>query len=172
MEKKVRTSDYNEMVGYVGVDSGQVMIVDPCYLKEWNDNDFNYRTGIRNKKTGRIICCWDEVEGLGKINWATSLPEFDGKDMNKLAEDKENWEKFDEYPDAGDFSYSGVCGITCGEENAGEIAIGGSSCVASSTYLGDGSYPVYAVKDKYGRIKRLIIDFYGGDEYDDDETHD
>ncbi len=172
MEKKVRTSDYTEMVGYVGVDSGQVMIVDPCYLKEWNDNDFNYRTGIRNKKTGRIICCWDEVEGLGKINWATSLPEFDGKDMNALAEDKENWEKFDEYPDAGDFSYSGVCGITCGEENAGEIAIGGSSCVASSTYLGDGSYPVYAVKDKYGRIKRLIIDFYGGDEYDDDETHD
>jgi hypothetical protein len=171
MEKKVRTSDYTEMVGYVGVDSGQVMIVDPCYLKEWNDNDFNYRTGIRNKKTGRIICCWDEVEGLGKINWATSLPEFDGKDMNKLAEDKENWEKFDEYPDAGDFSYSGVCGITCGEENAGEIAIGGSSCVASSTYLGDGSYPVYAVKDKYGRIKRLIIDFYGGDEYDDDETN-
>lgn len=171
MEKKVRTSDYTEMVGYVGVDSGQVMIVDPCYLKEWNDNDFNYRTGIRNKKTGRIICCWEEVEGLGKINWATSLPEFDGKDMNKLAEDKENWEKFDEYPDAGDFSYSGVCGITCGEENAGEIAIGGSSCVASSTYLGDGSYPVYAVKDKYGRIKRLIIDFYGGDEYDDDETN-
>ena len=149
----------NELIGYVGVDSGQVMIVDPCYLGDWKDNEFNYRTGIRNKITGREICCWDEIEGVGKINWATPLLEFDGKDMNALAEDKENWEKFDEYPDAGAFSYSGVCGITA-EEGAGEIRIGGSSCVASSTYLGDGSYPVYAEKDKYGRIKRLIIDFY------------
>jgi hypothetical protein len=168
MEKKVRTSDYTEMVGYVGVDSGQVMIVDPCYLGEWKDNEFSYRTGIRNKKTGREISCWEQVDGVGKINWSTPLPEFDGKDMNKLSEDTETWEKFSEYPDAGDFSYSGVCGITCGEENAGEIAIGGSSCVASSTYLGDGSYPVYAVKDKYGNIKKLIIDFYG--EEDDEEN--
>lgn len=159
-----------ELIGYVGVDSGQVMIVDPCYLNQWNDNDFNYRTGIRNKKTGREIACWDVVEGLGKINWATPLPEFDGKDMNALAEDKETWEKFDEYPDAGDFSYSGVCGITADDEGAGEIAIGGSSCVASQTYMGDGSYPVYAEKDENGRIKRLIIDFYGvEDDEDDDE---
>jgi hypothetical protein len=156
-----------ELIGYVGVDSGQVMIVDPCYLGNWKDNEFNYRTGIRNKKTGRVIALWDEVEGLGKINWATPLPEFDGKNMNALAEDKENWEKFDVYPDAGDFSYSGVCGITASEESVGEIAIGGSSCVASSTYMGDGSYPVYAVKDEYGRVKKLIIDFYGEEEEED-----
>ena len=157
-----------ELIGYVGVDSGQVMIVDPCYLGDWKDNDFNYRTGIRNKKTGREIACWDEVEGLGKINWATPLPEFDGKDMNALAEDKENWVKFDEYPDKGQFNYSGVCGVTADDEGAGEIAIGGSSCVASQTYMGDGSYPVYAEKDKYGRIKKLVIDFYG-EEDDEDE---
>lgn len=153
-----------ELIGFVGVDSGQVMIVDPCYLSQWKDTEFNYRTGLRNKKTGREICCWDELEGIGKINWSTPLPEFNGKDMNALAEDKENWIKFDEYPDAGEFNYSGVCGITCGEDSAGEIAIGGSSCVASSTYVGDGSYPVYAEKDKCGRIKRLIIDFYEDEE--------
>lgn len=27
-------------IGEVWVDSGQVMIVDPCYLKDWVDNDF------------------------------------------------------------------------------------------------------------------------------------
>lgn len=156
-----------ELIGYVGVDSGQVMIVDPCYLGEWEDNDFNYKTGIRNKKTGRIICCWDVVEGVGAIKWDTSLPEFNGKDMNTLAQDKDTWEKYSEYPDAGAFSYSGVCGVTADEEGAGEIRIGGSSCVASSTYLGDGSYPVYAEKDKYGRIKRLIIDFYGEEDDED-----
>ena len=165
MKKNKENSEYTEMVGYVGVDSGQVMIVDPCYLGEWKDNDFSYTTGIRNKKTGKLICCWEEIKGLGKINWATPLPEYDGKCMNDLAEDKENWEKYEDYPDAGDFSYSGVCGITCGEENAGEIAIGGSSCVASSTYIGDGSYPVYTVKDDSGRVKRLIIDFYGEIDY-------
>lgn len=158
-----------ELIGYVGVDSGQVMIVDPCYLNEWKDNEFNYRTGIRNKKTGREICCWEEVEGLGKINWATPLPEFDNKDMNTLSENKEEWEKFDEYPDAGQFNYSGVCGITCGDEGAGEIAIGGSSCVASQSGWGDGSYPVYATRTEDGRIASLTIQFISDDEDEDDD---
>lgn len=30
-----------KMVGEVWVDSGQVMIVDPCYLDSWGGNDFN-----------------------------------------------------------------------------------------------------------------------------------
>jgi len=28
-----------ELVGHVGVDSGQVMVGDPCYLKQWKDVD-------------------------------------------------------------------------------------------------------------------------------------
>lgn len=160
-----------ELIGYVGVDSGQVMIVDPCYLGRWKDNEFNYRTGIRNKTTGREICCWEEIEGVGKINWATPLPEFEGKNMNTLAEDVENWEKFEEYPDAGDFSYSGVAGITCGEESAGEIAIGGTSCVASTSGYGDGEYPVYLKRTKNGRIKEMTIVFIS-DEDDEDADED
>jgi hypothetical protein len=35
--------------------------------------------------------------------------------------------------------------------------------------MGDGCYPVYAIKDKNGRVKKLIIDFYGEDEEDDDD---
>ena len=159
-----------ELVGYVGVDSGQVMIVDPCYLGQWEDNEFDFQTGLFNKKTGVKIYCWQEVEGVGKITWATPLPDYDFKSMNELALDKENWEKYSIYPDKGKFNYSGVSAVTC-EEGAGEISIGGSSCVASSTYIGDGSYPVYAEKDKYGNIKRLIIDFYGEEE-DEDENED
>jgi len=156
MEKEIEV-----LVGYVGVDSGQVMIVDPCYLREWKDNEFNPRNGIRNKKTGEEITCWDEVKGVGKINWGTPLPKYDDKCMNDLAKDEKHWEKFNEYPNAGKFSYEGVCGVTCDEEGHGEIAIGGSSAVASQTYMGDGSFPVYAVKDKNGNVKRLIIDFCG-----------
>lgn len=168
LTKKSKTMQ-EELIGYVGVDSGQVMIVDPCYLSRWKDNEFNYRTGIRNKKTGREICCWEEVKGLGIINWATPLPEFDGKDMNTLVEDTENWEKFDEYPDAGDFSYSGVSGITADDEGVGEIAIGGSSCVASQSGFGDGSYPVYAQRTEDGRIASLTIVFINPDDDDEDD---
>jgi len=27
-------------IGYIGVDSGQILIVDPCYLSKWKDGDF------------------------------------------------------------------------------------------------------------------------------------
>jgi hypothetical protein len=30
-----------EKVGMIAVDSGQVMVGDPCYLSEWKDNEFN-----------------------------------------------------------------------------------------------------------------------------------
>lgn len=30
-----------KVIGRVGVDSGQVMIVDPCYLKDWKADDFS-----------------------------------------------------------------------------------------------------------------------------------
>lgn len=151
-----------KLIGHIGVDSGQIMIVDPCYLKEWKDNEFNYRTGIRNLQTGVEIACWDVIDGVGKINWGTPLPMYDNKCMNDLAEDEQNWEKFDEYPDAGDFSYSGACGITC-KQSFGELGM--QTAVATTTMYGDGCYPVYAELDRDGRPKRIIIDF----EIDEDE---
>lgn len=160
-------SDYKVLIGHIGVDSGQVMIVDPCYLKDWRDNEFTYKTGLRNKKTGKLICCWDEVEGIGKINWATPLPEYGGRCMNDLAEDKETWEKYEHYPDAGGFNYSGVSGMTC-KDTFGEIA--GGLAVASRTYMGDGHYPVYAITEgEGGRVKQLIIDFYGNEDLEDED---
>lgn len=159
--------DYKVLVGHIGVDSGQVMIVDPCYLNKWEDNEFRNRIGLRNKKTGRVIACWDNVEGVGIINWATPLPEFGGKCLNDLADDKENWEKHEEYPDKGQFNYSGVCGITC-QDNFGEV--GNATAVVSSTYIGDGCYPVYAITEgKGGRVKQLIIDFYGNEDLEDED---
>lgn len=154
------------LVGHVGVDSGQLMIVDPCYLDRWVNNDFNFKAGIRNKQTGKIICCWDELENVGKINWATPLPEYNGKCMNDLAEDKDTWEKFTDYPDKGGFNYSGVSAVTC-DDNFGEIESG--TAVVSSTNFGDGVYPVYA-EVKGGRVKRLIVDFEDeGEDEDEDE---
>lgn len=33
--------DHNsELIGWVGVDSGQIFLVDPCYLSDWQHGDF------------------------------------------------------------------------------------------------------------------------------------
>lgn len=29
-----------ELLGYCAVDSGQLIVVDPCYLKEWKDGEY------------------------------------------------------------------------------------------------------------------------------------
>lgn len=102
-----------ELVGYVGVDSGQVMICDPCYINsEW-----------QKTKKGEDI--------------------FDKKNMGK-------------------FSYSGCCSATLSEKQYGQLnyKLGHAGAgVASSTKDGDGSYPVYATKNKKGEIISLTIEF-------------
>lgn len=30
----------SKIIGYCGVDSGQLVIIDPCYLNKWTDGDF------------------------------------------------------------------------------------------------------------------------------------
>lgn len=96
-----------DIVGYVAVYSGQVIIVDPCYLSEWKDGEF---------------------KGDG------SVP---------------------------DNHYAKACAITLSKTMAGQMTIAGiaGDGVVSSTYDGDGNYPVYAERTKDGRIKSLTIQF-------------
>jgi hypothetical protein len=30
-----------KIIGYCGVDSGQLLVIDPCYLNKWKDGDFD-----------------------------------------------------------------------------------------------------------------------------------
>lgn len=55
-----------KLIGYVSVDSGQVMIIDPCYLSNYEDNNFVYKTGVRKGK--KEYYCWQEIDGK-KIRW-------------------------------------------------------------------------------------------------------
>lgn len=135
-----------KFVGNVSVDSGQVLLVDPCYLKDYKDNDFVYRRGVQ--KDGKIYT---------HPRWDAPIKAEGGKTMNDLR--AEGWEEFSHYPDAGEFSYSGICGVTC-KDNVGECAASGiATCVASSSGFGDGNYPVYATF-KDGRVKKLEIVFF------------
>jgi len=103
--KKIKT------IGYIAVDSGQVLICDPCYINtEWNKEEKQLTT---------------------KNNFTEIL---------KKAK--------------GNFSYEGVCQASLSENKGGQLNfklghIGAG--VASSTYDGDGLYPVIAhyKTDKY-----------------------
>ena len=86
-------------IGECGVDSGQILLIDPCYVYK------------------------------------------------------------DEYGSGGD--YDECCKITLSEDKAGETMLG----VVTSTYSGDGVYPVYATTDEHGGIMSVEIVFKKSDTY-------
>jgi hypothetical protein len=106
------------LIGHVGVDSGQVIVTDPCYLSDWKAD------------------------------------EFDGTEAPR------------------DYSYSGACAATLGDNGGAEIGTG-TQGVASRTAWGDGCYPVYQILGRDGSVRGLIVDFdgltSGEDEEDEDE---
>lgn len=103
-----------ELVGKVWVDSGQLMIGDPCYLKDWQDTDADM---------DRL----DAVHGPD----APAVP-------------------------SGAFTYQGACEATCSPAQVGMLGQG-LAAVFSSGY-GDGEYPVYAHKNKEGRVMRVTVE--------------
>jgi hypothetical protein len=95
------------LAGHFGVDSGQAMVGDPCYLDDWKTNE------------------GEEWNLEGKV---------------------------------GEYSYQGVSATTI-ESNYGEV--GRFSAVAFSTGYGDGVYPVYVQMNDDGRVSKVVIDFEG-----------
>lgn len=100
-----------EKIGSFGVDSGQIIIGDPCYLDGWKN----------------------EQEEGGEFSASLSAP----------------------YP----YSYNGASSATCSKKMGGELGRG--SAVAVTSGYGDGYYPVYVERDYSGRIVKVIIDFVG-----------
>ena len=74
-----------KILGFVSVDSGQVIIVDPCYLGDWKDGEYNpskelnnhyakaCKTTLNKKQGGQII-----VSGIQGTGVASSTGYGDG----------------------------------------------------------------------------------------------
>jgi len=105
--------DNLKYVGSFGVDSGQAMVGDPCYLDQWSTDE-----GVEWNLEGKI----------------------------------------------GNYTYQGASATTLAND-AGELGIG--SAVVFSTGYGDGYYPVYVQYNEDGRISKVVIDFEG--DLDDEE---
>ncbi len=121
-----------KLLGYCGVDSGQVLITDPCYIdSEWQNRDMKDIRKYQDKE-GKIHQYRVTFENYESI--------VNGKTVNEWLALKE-WTAI---PNPGQLNYK------LGHAGAG---------VVSRTRDGDGSYPVYGKYDKGGELVSLEISF-------------
>ena len=147
-----------EFIGYVGVDSGQLLLCDPCYIdSQWVKEDFeDFRVyqhkDTKNKLTYRI--------DFG--NYAEPIEVYGGKNMNELIATGE-WEELPDNKEAvNPFSYNACAKATLSNEGHGELSfkLGHPGAgVAFRTAFGDGMYPVIAHYLDDGTLQSVEVRF-------------
>ena len=142
------------LLGHVAVDSGQLMICDPCYIdSEWENEDFEDIRVYKNKHTSKTL-----TYGKDFKNYEEVLPEY-GKTMNVLLKDHD-WEITESPKPKHGFSYNACAKATLSEDGHGELSfkMGHTGAgLAFGTAFGDGEYPVYAHYDEDGVIVSVTV---------------
>ena len=142
-------------IGTAGVDSGQLMITDPCYIRHFS-NEFELEDirRYKHKKTKKVL-----QYGKDFSNYEEIIPEYN-KTMNELNASGE-WKQLP-HPKAKDrsYSYNGCC-MTTLHGHGGELERGRG--VVFNSGIGDGGYPVYAyigeIEGFGERVLKVEIDF-------------
>jgi hypothetical protein len=144
------------LIGHVGVDSGQLLMCDPCYIdSEWSKEDF---TDIR---------VYEHKDTKEKLQYKVDFPHYEaeiskyGKNMNELLKTGE-WLDVPATDSEFPFSYNACCKATLSNNGHGQLnyKLGHSGVgVAFSTAYGDGVYPVYAVYSAAGVLKSVTVEF-------------
>ena len=154
------------LIGKVDVDSGQLIVTDPCYLNQFKINEYN--------PTRKYVCVTDKKK---IIEWPRDFYNYEddiidgyNKNMNTLIKDKLFIQVKDEIIDSS-YSYVGACNQSTKNENqGGELSHGLG--LSFSTGFGDGTYPVYAhYEDVNGwgrRIKKIEIEFFKDKDLEED----
>jgi hypothetical protein len=155
-----------ELIGHVGVDSGGLLITDPCYLRGWKDKGKEDQTPYKiDISTKQIYACrfhFDKENGDPDTilfdTYESPLP--NGKTPNQMIKEGQ-WEEVRCNPGLHEYSYNGYTNATCGSKHSGSMVFQlgheGAGVVFSSGY-GDGFYPVYAEYNKENRIMRVTIE--------------
>ena len=140
-----------KLVGYVGVDSAQLIITDPCYLKDFKSNDFEDKEFYTVKHPDGQ----EETVTIRSERWWEIVDDINSKKIEVLKK-KGEWET-----KSRDYSYAGCCRTTLSPEKAGPLNNDGfcEVGVVTSTGWGDGSYPVYATYNEEGRVVKVEVKF-------------
>lgn len=150
------------LLGHVGVDSGQIVICDPCYIdSEWDHSDEYERDQVFDVKQNGLISVCDMGEALKNgIRFDTPLKQYENMTMNELVAEGKAKER--PVRETGVFGYNGCCRATNSKKKGGQLnyRLGhvGAGVAVSSGY-GDGLYPVVAHYNKEGRVSRVEIIF-------------
>ena len=145
-----------ELIGHCYVDSGQLMICDPCYVdSHWETKDFDVERILEDKEGNQV------QYGKDFNHYEQELTKYGNKTVNQLIE--EEILKKIKHKQTDEFNYDGVCRKTLTDKASGCVQ-NGIATVFSSGY-GDGDYNVFAERDKAGRIIRVIIEM---DELDEE----
>lgn len=161
-----------KLLGHVGVDSGQLIVTDPCYIdSQWSKVPFTDVRIYQHKKTKRIFtyeAFWGpnkvkkshlklaKVEPFQSYNTITST----GKSMNDMIASKvvKEMPNKDKAKLVGSFSYGGICETTMADKHQLKYTKGHPGvAVAFRSGYGDGYYPVYGWFNKEGRCMKVEI---------------
>ena len=165
-------------LGAVGVDSGQLLITDPCYIDtEWVKEDFipNYPVFALNEKgrerfpvlyTGGPSDDWTWQCFRDGSNYGTPLADLGAMSINTARNEGllEVLPQPEEDPtEPTPYSYNGCCAATLGDPGYGQLQyrMGHDGVgVAFASGYGDGHYPVYGRINKDGRVVevRIVMD--------------
>lgn len=133
-----------EEMGMVAVDSGQLMITDPCYIdSEWQNDKLELLRLYKDKSSGEIYQFGKHFNHYGE-----AIDGYD-KSVNELLKEGRFEELEIDYSSKITFSYAGACYSTLSDKGYGELPfkLGHTGAgIAVRTVLGDGMYPVYAEK--------------------------
>ena len=158
------------LIGKVGVDSGQLMVTDPCYIKMFKNNEFNSRIKLVNvKDETKILVYPDDFK-----NFEEDIIEGYNKNMNTLIQEK-IFKEVKEPSNDKSYSFTGACSQTLYNPNQGG-ELGNGLGLSFSTGYGDGAYPVYAYyeeSESWGkRVKKIEIEFItdDDDDFEDDNA--
>jgi hypothetical protein len=164
-----------KQIGVVSVDSGQVLLTDPCNINSWKGDDlcdscehpvyrdrrgklWQYPGGglsnVPREKVNPFPGSYEDPIGAGKLCPNTLIE----RKVWVLADDINKRPK----ACAGTYGYAGACEATLGADMGGQLNFylghAGAGVAVSSGY-GDGTYPVYAHYNKDGRVRKVEIVF-------------
>ena len=147
-----------KLIGHVGVDSGQLLLCDPCYIdSQWVEEDFEDFRVYQHKDTKNQL-----TYRIDFRNYAESIETYGGKNMNELIATGE-WEEVPDTKGAvNPFSYNACAKATLSEEGHGELKfnLGHTGAgVAFRTAFGDGMYPVIANYMDDGSLRSVEVIF-------------
>lgn len=179
MSNKLIKYTRKECLGVVGVDSGKLMVMDPCYMDiatEMTDNDLHcYFWGRNRSEVAEFLTNsgFKVEDGCENANVIHNISPDDKIRISEIINAHHEWFVITNFTE-DDFSNRSF-NVTCGKNQGGCIPFplghnGLAICFASG--LGDGTYEVwahYAIFEKFGeRIAKVEVILIDDSFYDDE----